>query len=106
MIEALKRYWRRATEDSAQSPTIYYIAGDGNDTYDGKHPLQAWQSIERLNSAKRQIKQRDQILFKRGYSYPGRPFYLDQGDGERQIGAYGSGEFPVFPQVSNEVNHR
>jgi len=105
-MEVIKRYWRRALRGSVRSPTIYYIAGDGNDANDGKHPLQAWQSIERLNSARTQIKASDQILFKRGFSYAGRPFYFDHADSERQIGAYGSGKYPVFPQISNEANHQ
>lgn len=98
-MELLKRYWHRATKKNARTPTIYYVAGDGNDAFDGRHPLQAWRSIERLNNAKNQIKASDQILFKRGYVYTGRPYYLDYKGAQLKIGAYGSGKYPVFRET-------
>ncbi|NND35362.1 MAG: hypothetical protein HKN76_22435 [Saprospiraceae bacterium] len=94
-----KKWWEKLKPKQQRSPTIYYIAGDGNDMHDGKHPLQAWKSIAQLNSAKNQIRVSDQILFKRGHSYPGRPFYLGRSNFPIQIGAYGSGQYPVFPDV-------
>ena len=97
----LKKWWRKITGTENSNPTIYYISGDGSDSNIGTHPMQAWKSIKRLNQAKNKIRAKDQILFKRGYCYTGRPFYLDHPHHENQIGAYGSGKHPVFPQIEN-----
>jgi hypothetical protein len=76
------------------------VSGDGNDVNGGKHPLQAWKTIERLNREKMQIHPDDQILFRRGYRYTGQPFYLNRRwRMPVKVGAYGSGKHPEFPDV-------
>jgi hypothetical protein len=103
MHKLLSKWWKKVRRTNHRSPTIYYIAGDGNDAHDGRHPLRAWQSIERLNQAKNSINANDQILYKRGYCYPGLPFYLHLPDFEKNIGIYGSGDYPVFPQIETKL---
>ena len=78
----------------------YYVSGDGDDRNPGTHPLQAWKSIAKLNREKMRIQQNDQILFRRGYSYQGFPFYLNKRG--IKIGAYGSGTQPRFPDIPEE----
>ena len=100
-------WWRRWWKKSGKGGTsvIYYVAGDGNDADDGIHPLTAWQTIHRLNQHKHKIKRNDQILFKRGYTYTGTPFYLDKPKyTSLRIGAYGSGRHPVFPDIKNQYD--
>lgn len=91
-------WWKKSK--GSVPPTIYYVAGDGSDRLDGKHPLRAWRTIEHLNQHKHKVRRDDQILFKRGFIYPGRPYYISS---EKhlalRVGAYGSGTHPVFPDV-------
>ncbi|NND06251.1 MAG: hypothetical protein HKN87_07715 [Saprospiraceae bacterium] len=101
-MNAWMRWWvsLRNKPEKEIPETIYYVAGDGHDDNDGKHPLRAWQSIERLNAERSNIRKNDQILFKRGSQYAGRPFYLeDKMHVTVRIGAYGSGQHPVFPDI-------
>ena len=97
MWQAIRRWWWTKKRRSRIKST-YYVAGDGDDTLPGTHPLHAWQTIQRLNQAQREIQPGDQVLFKRGFSYPGIPFYLDL-PAVIIIGAYGSGAYPEFPDV-------
>ena len=66
----------------------------------GKHPLQPWRTIDRLNQEKKWIWPEDQVLFRRGFRYWGHPFYLDPKCTKAiKVGAYGGGSHPVFPDV-------
>lgn len=95
-------WWKRFKGSVPQ--TIYYVAGDGNDSHDGRHPLRAWCTIERLNQHKHGIRKDDQILFKRGFIYPGRPYYIGaEKHFALRVGAYGSGKHPVFPDVEKPI---
>jgi len=99
MFKKLKSWWKRRRRGNRIAADIFYIAGDGNDDYDGKHPLRPWRTIDKLNASKMKIRAGDQILFRRGFSSSGRPFYLDQTHKDLRIGAYGSGFHPVFPDA-------
>ncbi len=96
----IAKWWKRRRSEWADAHTIYYIAGDGDDALDGRHPMRAWRSIARLNAISGGIKANDQILYKRGFTYYGIPYYLDkQMEISLRIGAYGSGKHPVFPDI-------
>ncbi len=106
MIGKFIRSWKEGGRE-AKTTTTYYVSGSGRDDNDGRHPLRAWKTIGRLNDAKAQIKVNDQILFQRGFSYPGRPFYLASTRHLKiMVGAFGSGAYPKFPDLSESDLNR
>lgn len=71
----------------------YYISASGKDSNDGLSPRSAWQSLDRVNSAK--LKPGDSVLFRRGDVWHGqlRPISGDA-TGPVTYGAYGRGAKP------------
>ncbi len=103
MFRKMQQWWLRRRLARPISAVTYYVSLDGSDENDGLHPLRAWKTIEQLNRRNMQIKACDQILFRRGYTYLGRPYYLQKPATARpKLGAYGSGSYPVFPDVKNQ----
>ncbi|MBN2772776.1 MAG: T9SS type A sorting domain-containing protein [Prolixibacteraceae bacterium] len=74
--------------------TNYYVdATYGNDNYNGKSPVLAWQSIERVNIAS--LNPGDSILFKRGEIFRGNLIAQGGESGKPVVyGAYGIGAKP------------
>ncbi|MBK7978947.1 MAG: hypothetical protein IPK06_02825 [Ignavibacteriae bacterium] len=77
--------------------TTYYIdATNGNDNYDGLTPETSWQTISKLNTM--YFNPGDEILFKRGEEW--REQFNPTSSGSEKfpiiIGAYGSGNKPIF----------
>ena len=94
-------FWKRRKIKNKEA-RIYYISGDGDDANDGLHPLRAWKTINRLNQESGNIRPTDQIFFKRGFTYPGLPFY-QLSRREYKVKIYGSGEIPVFPDCKQKT---
>jgi hypothetical protein len=102
MIKWIIKWWWSKKQRHRITATTYYISGNGHDQNDGKHPLRAWKSIYHLNQQKMKIRAQDQILYRRGYTYPGCPFYLNSNRYHIRTGAYGSGSYPVFPDIKTD----
>lgn len=77
------------------SSTTYYVATSGSDTRDGRSPVAAWRTIDRVNRA--DLKPGDRVLFRRGDMWRGslRPH---SGAAGRPItySAFGRGAKPEF----------
>ncbi len=67
---------------------IYYVSNDGNDEKDGKTPLTAWKSLQRVSDA--ELSQGDAVLFRRGDLFRGS---IKARSGVT-YSAYGKGEKP------------
>ena len=81
--------------------TIYYVDNVlGNDNNDGTSEINAWKSLDKVNSV--QYAPGDQILFKSGGVWNGR--VLPQGSGEEGkpiiIGKYGGDALPIINGAS------
>jgi hypothetical protein len=76
--------------------TTYYISNDGNDSNSGTDASSAWQTINRLNSAR--LSPGDNVLFRRGDTFYGSIVVSNSGSGGNPItyGAYGSGNKPII----------
>lgn len=86
------------------SVRIYYVdASGGSDSNEGKSPTAAWQTIAKVNAAA--LQPGDQVLFKRGQTFPGRLYPIISGALERPIlyGAYGSGVRPIIDGSANSA---
>ncbi|HSV09393.1 MAG TPA: PA14 domain-containing protein, partial [Hanamia sp.] len=87
--------------------TTYYISNDGNDSNSGTDASSAWQTINRLNSAR--LSPGDNVLFRRGDTFYGSIVASNSGINGNPItyGAYGSGNKPVitgFTSVTSWTN--
>lgn len=78
--------------------TNYYISSDGNDANSGTSQAQAWKTIARMTQSIFSLQPGDQILFKRGATYPGRLEIPLSGSASQPItiGAFGTGTDPVI----------
>ena len=78
---------------------IWYVSDKGNDASSGTSPLEAWQTLEKLNNA--DIKEGDAVLFERGGVYRGN-IIAKSGI---YYGSYGEGEKPcVYGSYMNYAN--
>ncbi len=80
----------------AAAATYFLDAQAGQDANSGLSPGQAWRSLARLEA--QALAPGDQVLFKRGSSWPSRLAPGQSGQPERPIryGAYGHGPAPLF----------
>ena len=82
----------------SKRPSVsYYVdATGGEDVSDGLSPAQAWQTIARVNAAT--LNPGEQVLFKRGETFPGTLAPVSSGIAGRPIiyGAYGTGNNPII----------
>lgn len=80
------------------SATNYYLSNSGNDANNGKSPIAAWRSIDRLNASAANMQAGDSILFQRGNTFTGQIEALMSGTNGNPIvlAAYGNGTDPVI----------
>lgn len=79
--------------------SIWYVSENGDDASSGKSPLEAWKSLEAINSA--DIKEGDAVLFERGGVYRGN-IIAKSGV---YYGAYGEGDKPcIYGSQMNYAN--
>jgi len=80
--------------------TAYYVdSSSGDDNNDGLSVDTAWQTVHKVNNMMSQLPAGSDILFKRGEQFPSDSLYVTIGGTEADpvvIGAYGSGDKPVF----------
>ncbi len=76
--------------------TVYLDAVSGSDLNNGFSTVTAWQTMDRLN--RETFGAGDQVLFKRGQTFPGRFVLTGGGSPESPllIGAWGSGDKPIL----------
>jgi len=89
---------------SGNGGSTYFVSPSGNDSNSGLSPLQAWQSVSRVNQ--QLFSPGDSILFARGGRYAGS--LQPQGSGQPglpiSIGAFGgSGPLPVIDGTGQET---
>ena len=79
----------------ARSATTFYVSPTGSDSASGTQ-LQPWRSVDRVSRAA--LQPGDQVLFKRGGTYPGTLRIKASGTSTARIvmSAYGTGELPTF----------
>ena len=79
----------RASKDALNiTGTTYYVSEDGDDNNDGKTPLSAWKTIEKVSGA--ELNFGDGVLFRRGDLFRGMVIAKPG----VSYGAYGEGEKP------------
>lgn len=79
--------------------TDFYISKEGDDKNLGTSPAQAWQTLDKLQSAATQLKPGDRIFFRRGDVFYGQLHLKGLNGSDQQpisIGAYGTGDLPVL----------
>ena len=79
--------------------TYYVDSSSGDDDDDGLSVDTAWQTVNKVNHMMSQMAVGSDILFKRGEQFPSDSLYITIGGTEDDpvvIGAYGSGDKPVF----------
>nr|MBA3819566.1 hypothetical protein [Deltaproteobacteria bacterium] len=81
----------------------YYVAPTGNDAADGRSPATAWRTTAKANAAP--LAAGDRLLFERGGGFGGGLVVAKSGTSTAPItvGAYGTGERPVFRGSSSAV---
>ena len=81
------------------SATYYVDSISGDDTNDGLSAETAWQTVHKVNNMMPQFSTGSDILFRRGAQFSSESLYITIGGTEQDpvvIGAYGSGDKPVF----------
>lgn len=81
----------------------YYVSATGDDSHTGLSPLQAWQTIGKVNSVFGTVSPGNSILFNRGDTFYGTITVNKSGASGSPIliGAYGSGAKPVITGFTN-----
>lgn len=83
---------------------VYYIDSiSGNDSFTGRSPDQAWQTVSKVNSMMTSFLPGDSILFKRGSVWNEQLNIETSGVSDEPItfGAYSSGNKPLFDLLNN-----
>ena len=81
---------------------IYYVSASGSDTYtltQARNPATPWKTINKVNQSFSAMTGSDSVLFKRGDTFSGATLAISLSGSSKNgftIGAYGSGEKPIF----------
>lgn len=77
---------------------VYYVASDGNDSFNGTSPVSAWRTVEKANSARNPG---DLVLFRKGDTFNSENVFIqNKGSGTQKNpvkwSSFGDGDRPKF----------